>query len=538
MSVLLRIFVVLVFSASMLLAKTSVSGKVTAADGGVPAMAHVHLAHADGSIYKPLISARVDGDGAFKFDIDGSGNYMLFITAVDHYGLQIPLPLNGEGAIKLNVRLQHYRYGDMKNVKILGDWNKFRFSAARPMEKQADGSWLFELKSDKPEVGYQLINVEATGHSVNGTAQDGFAYDGGGDYISVISVKGGQARIVFDPSRLKRSGEPARVTFDNSPALQKIYDLYAVSLKNGDAINRKMRAYKKEHGSTDGFVTDWDEYLRLYDAYLNDPDGEVRRFAAVQYARPAVPAQRKSALEKIVSLAPYNDPFWSYAPEALVDVYTGLSKEGGDELFAHVERIASERARGIVLISAGMKAMMDGDKQKLAGVYRQLKAGYANNPEFDYYIRMFDPNQRIARGKEVPAFEVKLIDSDRTVSNRSLLGSYYLMDFWAVWCGPCRAEMPNLHKAWEKYKGANFKILSLSFDPRVGDVEKYRKGEWPMPWLHTFVDGGFRSDLAKAFEVRGIPKPVLVGPDGRIVAVGIQLRGENLDKTLERVLKK
>ncbi|HED11782.1 MAG TPA: TlpA family protein disulfide reductase, partial [Caldithrix abyssi] len=240
-----------------------------------------------------------------------------------------------------------------------------------------------------------------------------------------------------------------------------------------------MRAYKKEHGSTDGFTTDWDEYLRLYDAYLNDPDGEVRRFAAVLYARPAVLAQRKSALEKIVSLVPYDDPFWSYAPEALVDVYTGLSEEGGDELFAHIERIASERARGIVLISAGMKAMMIGDKQKLAEIYKQLKAGFGNSPEFDYYIRMFDPDQRIAQGREVPAFEVKLIDSDRTVSNRSLLGSYYLMDFWAVWCGPCRAEMPNLHKAWEKYKGASFKILSLSFDPRVSDVEKYRKGEWP-----------------------------------------------------------
>jgi hypothetical protein len=59
-----------------------------------------------------------------------------------------------------------------------------------------------------------------------------------------------------------------------------------------------------------------------------------------------------------------------------------------------------------------------------------------------------------------------------------------------------------------------------------------------MPWKHAFIEGGFGSPVAEAYGVKGIPKPLLIGPDGKIVASGSQLRGENLEKTLERFLGK
>ena len=119
-----------------------------------------------------------------------------------------------------------------------------------------------------------------------------------------------------------------------------------------------------------------------------------------------------------------------------------------------------------------------------------------------------------------------------------MLGKYYLIDFWAVWCGPCRAEMPNLHEAYNEFKSDNFTILSLSFDPRAEAVDKYRKETWAMPWLHSFIEGGFNNDLSKRFEVLGIPKPLLVNPQGIIVATETELRGENLKKTLSKYLTK
>ena len=111
-----------------------------------------------------------------------------------------------------------------------------------------------------------------------------------------------------------------------------------------------------------------------------------------------------------------------------------------------------------------------------------------------------------------------------------------LIDFWAVWCAPCRAEMPKIHEAYKEFSSDKFTILSLSFDPKVDAVDKYRKETWAMPWLHTFVEGGFNNELSKRFEVTGIPKPLLVNPQGIIVATGVELRGENLKTTLNKYL--
>jgi len=97
--------------------------------------------------------------------------------------------------------------------------------------------------------------------------------------------------------------------------------------------------------------------------------------------------------------------------------------------------------------------------------------------------------------------------------------------------------MKNLHAVYEKFKDKNFSILSISFDQKSEDVVKFRKEMWRMPWLNAFLEDGFRSELAKKFEVVGIPKPILVGPKGLILDEGFTLRGEALDRTLSRYLE-
>jgi thiol-disulfide isomerase/thioredoxin len=113
-----------------------------------------------------------------------------------------------------------------------------------------------------------------------------------------------------------------------------------------------------------------------------------------------------------------------------------------------------------------------------------------------------------------------------------------LVDFWASWCPPCRAELPGVHKAWERFKGRNFAILSLSWDYKVEDIATFRAlPGTPMPWKHAYLGRG-KHALNESYGVVGIPKPVLIGPDGKIVATDAKLRGANLEKTLEHLLGK
>ena len=140
-------------------------------------------------------------------------------------------------------------------------------------------------------------------------------------------------------------------------------------------------------------------------------------------------------------------------------------------------------------------------------------------------------------GQPVPDFSFPALDSaGQRYDNNSLRGKTYLIDFWATWCGPCRAQMPHLHQIYAKYKYHGFEILSVSFDNSPADVARYRQGEWKMPWLHAFVSGAARADTERRFQAQGIPTGYLVDRDGRVVASGVQVQGAYLESLLERTL--
>jgi thiol-disulfide isomerase/thioredoxin len=201
------------------------------------------------------------------------------------------------------------------------------------------------------------------------------------------------------------------------------------------------------------------------------------------------------------------------------------------------DKIPSKSVKAKTLVLKGIQAKSNNNMDLVTEIYNTLIKDYPElKDELRWYLGELDPNKAITKGKKVPEFNVQLIHSDEMVSRESMLGKFYLLDFWAVWCGPCRAEMPNIHEAYKEFKSDKFEILSLSFDPKVSAVDKYRKETWPMPWLHTFVEKGFKNELSKRFEVNGIPKPILVNDKGIIIATGSELRGKSLKETLNKFL--
>jgi peroxiredoxin len=138
-------------------------------------------------------------------------------------------------------------------------------------------------------------------------------------------------------------------------------------------------------------------------------------------------------------------------------------------------------------------------------------------------------------GYVAPSVEGKNIANDEPFKLASLRGKYVLLDFWATWCVPCKAESLALKKTWEKYKQDDrLEIVGLNLDWRVNTARKYVK-KHQLPWTQVNVGNwGPANPVTKAYGVAGIPSLWLIGPDGKIIDK--DLRGEEVTEALAKVL--
>jgi peroxiredoxin/outer membrane lipoprotein-sorting protein len=120
-------------------------------------------------------------------------------------------------------------------------------------------------------------------------------------------------------------------------------------------------------------------------------------------------------------------------------------------------------------------------------------------------------------GSEPFAFTAHDLDG-KPVRLEDYKGKVVLLDFWASWCGPCHREVPFLRRAYHKYRAQGFDILGISLDDKRSDLEEFIK-EKKMPWREVLGRKKFGSDLAQKYQVQGIPFSLLIGRDGKIVAV-------------------
>jgi thiol-disulfide isomerase/thioredoxin len=137
-------------------------------------------------------------------------------------------------------------------------------------------------------------------------------------------------------------------------------------------------------------------------------------------------------------------------------------------------------------------------------------------------------------GSKANTFNSRMKDG-KNFDMASLKGKWILLDFWASWCGPCRAEVPFLKKAYDQLKDKNFVISSVSIDNNKASWQKALEEDKTPRFIHTNIATFGKSDAYKYYQVNAIPSNFLINPDGRIIAMN--LRGDHLIEMLTRLIK-